>query len=54
MNGLKEFMNITLSNLTCVVCLNTNRRFIGIELDETYFNIAKERIYATARDTESN
>lgn len=37
-----------------VAALNTNRRFIGIELDETYFNIAKERIYATARDTESN
>ena len=52
MNGLKEFMNITLSNLICVACLNTNRRFIGIELDKTYFNIAKERIYATARDTE--
>ena len=25
-------------------CINTNRRFIGIELDENYFNIAKERI----------
>tara|TARA_R110000851_G_scaffold332396_2_gene508559 strand:- start:28 stop:657 length:630 start_codon:yes stop_codon:yes gene_type:complete len=30
---------------TCgVACVNTNRNFIGIELDETYFNIAKERI----------
>ena len=27
-----------------VACINTNRRFIGIELDENYFNIAKERI----------
>ena len=27
-----------------VACINTNRNFIGIELDETYFNIAKERI----------
>lgn len=27
-----------------VACVNTNRRFIGIELDEGYFNIAKERI----------
>ena len=27
-----------------VACVNTNRRFIGIELDENYFNIAKERI----------
>ena len=24
--------------------MNTNRKFIGIELDEDYFNIAKERI----------
>lgn len=30
---------------TCgVACVNTNRSFIGIELDEKYFNIAKERI----------
>ena len=27
-----------------VACMNTNRKFIGIELDENYFNIAKERI----------
>lgn len=27
-----------------VACVNTNRNFIGMELDETYFNIAKERI----------
>ena len=27
-----------------VVCLNTDRRFIGIEKEEKYFNIAKERI----------
>ena len=27
-----------------VACINTNRRFIGIELDEGYFNIAKQRI----------
>lgn len=32
------------SGSTGVACINTNRRFIGIELDETYFNIAKERI----------
>ena len=27
-----------------VACKNTNRKFIGIELDEKYYNIAKERI----------
>ena len=27
-----------------VAALNTNRNFIGIELDETYFKIAQERI----------
>ena len=32
------------SGTTGVACLNTNRNFIGMELDETYFNIAKERI----------
>lgn len=32
------------SGTTGVACANTNRKFIGIELDNTYFNIAKERI----------
>ena len=27
-----------------VACKNLNRNFIGIELDENYFKIAKERI----------
>ena len=41
--------NIVLDNCmgsgsTGIACINTNRRFIGIELDENYFNIAKERI----------
>ena len=42
------------SGTTGVACKNLNRNFIGIELDETYFNIAKERIYATERVAESN
>ena len=32
------------SGTTGVACKNLNRNFIGIELDETYFNIAKKRI----------
>jgi site-specific DNA-methyltransferase (adenine-specific) len=34
------------SGSTGVACLNTNRKFIGIEIDENYFNIAKDRIEA--------
>ena len=32
------------SGSTGVACMNTNRKFIGVELDENYFNIAKQRI----------
>ena len=35
------------SGSTGVACVNTNRRFIGIELDENYFNIAEKRIRHT-------
>tara|TARA_R110002153_G_scaffold27199_1_gene84627 strand:- start:85 stop:585 length:501 start_codon:yes stop_codon:yes gene_type:complete len=34
------------SGTTGVAAKNLNREFIGIELDKTYFNIAKERINA--------
>ncbi|MCC0642234.1 site-specific DNA-methyltransferase [Clostridioides sp. ES-S-0049-03] len=32
------------SGSTGVACLKTNRRFVGIELDEKYFNISCERL----------
>ena len=32
------------SGTTGVACVNTNRNFIGIELDDNYFEIAKKRI----------
>ena len=32
------------SGSTGVACISTGRRFIGIELDNNYFNIAKQRI----------
>ena len=33
------------SGSTGVACMNTNRKFIGIELDENYFNISVNRIF---------
>lgn len=38
------------SGSTGEACLNTNRNFIGMELDEKYFNIAKERIENIEKD----
>lgn len=32
------------SGSTGIACLNTNRKFIGIEKDDHYFNVAKNRI----------
>ena len=32
------------SGTTGVACINTNRNFIGIEMDSNYFLAAKERI----------
>ena len=29
---------------TGIAAIKSNRKFIGIEIDETYFNTAKERI----------
>jgi DNA modification methylase len=32
------------SGTTGIACINTNREFIGMELDEGYFEIAKSRV----------
>ena len=32
------------SGTTCVACVETGRKFIGIEKDEKYFKVAKERV----------
>ena len=40
------------SGSTGVACVNTDRRFIGIELDDKYFEIAKQRINAAICDKE--
>ena len=36
--------NVMGSGTTGIACLNTNRNFIGMELDEDYYKIANERI----------
>ena len=38
------------SGSTGVACINTNRKFIGIELDKKYFEIARERIEKAKND----
>ena len=40
------------SGSTGVACVNTNRNFIGIELDEKYFKIAEQRINADEAEKE--
>ena len=42
------------SGSTGVACINTNRKFIGIELDENYFNIAKKRIENAVNENKIN
>ena len=41
------------SGSTGIACMNTNRDFIGIELDENYFNVAQKRIteYGDTKET---
>lgn len=44
-NEAETVLDFTMgSGSTGVACVNTNRNFIGIELDAGYFEIAKERI----------
>lgn len=42
------------SGSTGVACVNTNRNFIGIELDKDYYNIAKERIKKAEKEVNEN
>lgn len=44
-NENEVVLDNTMGSGTCgVACVNTNRKFIGIELDDNYFNIATKRI----------
>ena len=42
------------SGTTAISCMNTKRNFIGFELDETYSNIANERINKHNENLEHN
>jgi site-specific DNA-methyltransferase (adenine-specific) len=37
------------SGSTGVACVNIGRKFIGIEMDDKYFEIAKQRIETTPK-----
>lgn len=44
-NEFETVLDFTMgSGTTGVAAKNLNRKFIGIEMDENYYNIAKERI----------
>jgi site-specific DNA-methyltransferase (adenine-specific) len=44
-NENETVLDFTMGSWTTILaCQNTNRKGIWIELDENYFNIAKERI----------
>jgi len=38
------------SGTTGVACINTNRKFVGIEMDDSYFDIASKRILESNKD----
>jgi adenine methyltransferase len=42
------------SGTTGVACINTDRKFIGMELDDQYFNIAKQRIEKALTEKQQN
>jgi site-specific DNA-methyltransferase (adenine-specific) len=53
--GMTVLDNCMGSGSTGVACINTNRNFIGIELDDNYFQIADNRLReATELKNESN
>jgi len=42
------------SGTTAIACRNLNRRFIGFEIDETYYNIAIKRLQTETRQLRLN
>jgi site-specific DNA-methyltransferase (adenine-specific) len=51
--GDKVLDNCMGSGTTGVACANTNRHFIGMEMNAEYFAIAKDRIEAANNTKES-
>ena len=51
---LKELYNIAPmgSGSTCVACIHTNRKYIGIEKDKHYFEVATNRIKECIKELE--
>lgn len=49
--ALDPFMG---SGTTGVACLLTGRRFVGIEIDPGYFEVARQRIEVAASSAERN
>lgn len=49
--GMTVLDNCMGSGTTGIACVNTGRKFIGIEMDERYFKIAKDRIEVAANAT---
>ena len=48
-------LDFTMGSGSCgIASINTNRKFIGIELDENYFSIAKERIENAVNENKIN
>ncbi len=38
------------SGSTGIACMNTKRKFIGMEIDKKYFDISKQRIENSLKD----
>ncbi len=51
--GMTVLDNCMGSGTTGVACVNTGRKFIGVEMDAGYFQVAKDRIEASAEKAKS-
>ena len=42
------------TNTTGIACLKLNRNYLGIEIDKTYYEIAKQRVAEALKQKELN